>query len=38
MVVVAGGPALGPSYLTLMGQPMALGREGARPIRRQRVL
>ncbi len=37
-MVVAGGPALGPSYLTLVRQPMALGREGARLFRRQRVL
>lgn len=36
--VVAGGPALGPFYLTFMSQPMAPGREGARLIRRQRVL
>ena len=37
-MVVAGGPALGLSYLTLMSQPMAAGRKGARLLRRQKVL
>ena len=38
LVVVAGGPALGPSCLTLMGQPMAAGREGGRLLRKQKAL